>query len=38
MRLVGASNLDLTLPFLLEVVLSALVDAALACATLASGV
>jgi cell division transport system permease protein len=38
MRLVGASNLYITLPFLLEAVLSALVGAGLACATLASGV
>lgn len=36
MRLVGASNLYITLPFLLEAVLSALAGAALACATLAS--
>ena len=38
MRLVGASNLYITLPFLFEAVFSALVGAALACATLASGV
>jgi len=38
MRLVGASNLYITLPFLLEAVLSALIGAGLACATLASGV
>jgi cell division transport system permease protein len=38
MRLVGASNLYITLPFLLEAVLSALAGAALACVTLASGV
>lgn len=38
MRLVGASNLYITLPFLLEAVLSALAGAVLACATLASGV
>lgn len=38
MRLVGASNLYITLPFLLEAVLSALVGVALACVTLASGV
>jgi len=38
MRLVGASNVYITLPFLLEAVLSALAGAALACATLASGV
>src|SRR4051794_10668464 len=38
MRLVGASNFYITLPFLLEAILSALVGAGLACATLASGV
>jgi cell division transport system permease protein len=38
MRLVGASNLYITLPFLFEAVISALVGAALACATLASAV
>jgi cell division transport system permease protein len=38
MRLVGASNLYITLPFLLEAVFSALVGAALACGTLAAGV
>ncbi|HEY5822085.1 MAG TPA: permease-like cell division protein FtsX [Propionibacteriaceae bacterium] len=38
MRLVGASNLYITLPFLFEAIFSALVGAALACATLASGV
>ena len=38
MRLVGASNLYITLPFLFEAVFAALVGAALACATLASGV
>ncbi|WP_375432778.1 permease-like cell division protein FtsX [uncultured Friedmanniella sp.] len=38
MRLVGASNLYITLPFLLEAVISALAGAVLACATLASGV
>jgi cell division transport system permease protein len=38
MRLVGASNVYITLPFLLEAVLSALAGAVLACATLASGV
>jgi cell division transport system permease protein len=38
MRLVGASTLYITLPFLLEAVLSALAGAALACVTLASGV
>jgi cell division transport system permease protein len=38
MRLVGASNLYITLPFLFEAVFSALVGAVLACATLASGV
>jgi cell division transport system permease protein len=36
MRLVGASNIYITLPFLFEAVISALVGAALACATLAS--
>jgi cell division transport system permease protein len=38
MRLVGASNLYITLPFLFEAVISALVGAGLACVTLASGV
>jgi cell division transport system permease protein len=38
MRLVGASNLYITLPFLLEAIFSALVGAALACATLGAGV
>ena len=38
MRLVGASNLYITLPFLLEAVISAVIGAGLACATLASGV
>ncbi|MFC7618794.1 permease-like cell division protein FtsX [Microlunatus sp. GCM10028923] len=38
MRLVGASNLYITLPFLLEAIVSALVGATLACVTLATGV
>ncbi len=38
MRLVGASNLYITLPFLFEALFSALVGALLACVTLASGV
>ncbi len=38
MRLVGASNLYITLPFLFEAVISALLGAALACVTLVSGV
>ncbi len=38
MRLVGASNLYITLPFLLEALISAIVGAGLACATLAAGV
>ena len=38
MRLVGASNLYITLPFLFEAVIAALIGALLACATLASGV
>jgi cell division transport system permease protein len=38
MRLVGASNLYITLPFLFEAVFSALVGAALACATIGAGV
>ena len=38
MRLVGASNLYITLPFLFEAVIAALIGAALACATLAAGV
>jgi cell division transport system permease protein len=36
MRLVGASNIFITLPFLLEALVSALVGVALACVTLAS--
>jgi cell division transport system permease protein len=36
MRLVGASNLYITLPFLFEAVISAVLGVALACATLAS--
>jgi cell division transport system permease protein len=35
---VGASNLYITLPFLFEAVISALMGALLACATLAAGV
>ena len=38
MRLVGASNFYITVPFLLEAVFSALIGIALACATLAAGV
>ena len=38
MRLVGASNLYITLPFLFEAVIAALIGALLACVTLASGV
>lgn len=38
MRLVGASNFYITLPFLLESVISALVGVGLACGTLAAGV
>lgn len=38
MRLVGASNLYIMLPFLLESLVSAVVGAALACGTLAAGV
>jgi cell division transport system permease protein len=38
MRLVGASNLYITLPFLFEAVISALIGALLACVTLAAGV
>ena len=38
MRLVGASNLYITLPFLFEAVISALIGIALACVTLGSGV
>ncbi len=38
MRLVGASNVYITLPFLFEAVISALVGVAFACVTLASGV
>lgn len=38
MRLVGASNLYITLPFLFEAIISALIGAGFACATLASGV
>src|ERR687893_133177 len=38
MRLVGASNLYITLPFLMEAIISALVGATLACVTLAAGV
>ncbi len=38
MRLVGASNLYITVPFLLEAVISALIGVALASATLALGV
>jgi cell division transport system permease protein len=38
MRLVGASNVYITLPFLFEAIFSALVGVALACVTLASGV
>jgi cell division transport system permease protein len=38
MRLVGASNVYITLPFLFEAVFSALVGVTFACVTLASGV
>jgi cell division transport system permease protein len=38
MRLVGASNLYITLPFLFEAIIAALAGVALACVTLASGV
>lgn len=38
MRLVGASNFYITLPFLLESVVSALIGAALSCGTLAAAV
>jgi len=38
MRLVGAINLYITLPFLFEAIISAIIGAALACVTLASGV
>jgi cell division transport system permease protein len=38
MRLVGASNAYITLPFLLEAIFSAVVGVVLACVTLASGV
>jgi len=38
MRLVGASNVYITLPFLFEALFSAIVGIALACVTLASGV
>lgn len=38
MRLVGASNLYITLPFLLEAIFSAVIGIGLACVTLASGV
>lgn len=38
MRLVGASNFYITLPFLLEAVISALIGAALSCGTLAAAV
>src|SRR5215210_1756759 len=38
MRLVGASNFYITVPFLLEAVISALVGVALACITMAAGV
>ena len=38
MRLVGASNLYIMLPFLLEALLAAVVGAGLACVTLAAGV
>src|SRR4051812_6514654 len=38
MRLVGASNLYITLPFLFESVFAAVIGIGLACATLASGV
>ncbi len=38
MRLVGASNLYITLPFLLEAIFAAVIGAGLACATLVAGV
>ncbi|QDP97415.1 ABC transporter permease [Microlunatus elymi] len=38
MRLVGASNFYITLPFLMESVIAALIGAGFACATLAAGV
>ena len=38
MRLVGASNFYIPLPFLLEAVISALIGVALACLTLGAGV
>lgn len=38
MRLVGASNLYITLPFLFESIFAAVIGAALACATLVTGV
>ncbi len=38
MRLVGASNLYITLPFLFEAIISAIIGAGFACVTLASGV
>lgn len=38
MRLVGASNLYITLPFLFEAIFAAVIGAALACATLVTGV
>jgi cell division transport system permease protein len=38
MRLVGASNFYITLPFLMESVIAALIGAGFACGTLASGV
>ena len=38
MRLVGASNLYITLPFLFEAIVAAVVGVTLACVTLASGV
>ncbi len=38
MRLVGASNLYITLPFLFEAMFAGLIGAGLACATLAAGV
>lgn len=38
MRLVGASNLYITLPFLFESIFAAIIGAGLACATIATGV
>ena len=38
MRLVGASNFYITVPFLLGAVISALIGVALACITMAAGV